>query len=521
MPDHTTITNLGAVKAQSIAYDNTKAAIAIPQVSTADTFTTLNATQTLTNKTLTTPVIASLKHSSTGGTILIPTVVSGQTKELATLSDITTATSNMVTTDTPQTITGTKSFDGGMSIDASTAAKAVDIDVGGGRDNYFAFTRTVPDLENEGQTKTVHAVAPRFENNTVIATMENLNDVAYCYDSQTLANKTLTTPVIASLKQASDGGTINMPTVASGQTKTLATTTDIPTLPNNLLTTDTTQTITGEKTFTRTFTNSKGDTLSSVLHIPEHTYDNDYIVTTQYEQTLYNKEIVDPILPVFRKSEFGGAIVAPDVQAGSSTTLATLLDIPDTSNMVNLNRSQAITGQKTFEVSPVIASLKQSSTGGTINMPTVASGSTATLATTSDITTATSNMVTTNTTQTITGEKIFNERLILNGGVLIDTTTSNTSTVNIDLGTSNKFGFARTIVDPNNEESTTSVSLRVPSFTHDAQIATTDDTIKIEIILGKLITYLQSWANVGNLNMSDIVSEVDPDNYLGLQADPS
>ena len=32
MPPHQTITNLGAVKAQSIAYDNTKAAIAIPQV---------------------------------------------------------------------------------------------------------------------------------------------------------------------------------------------------------------------------------------------------------------------------------------------------------------------------------------------------------------------------------------------------------------------------------------------------------------------------------------------------------
>ena len=484
MLNHTTITNLGAVKAQSIAYDNTKAAIAIPQVSTADTFTTLNATQTLTNKTLTTPVIASLKHSSVGGTIEIPTVVSGETKTLATLSDITTATSNMVTTDTTQNITAQKTF---------TALPQFRTSQNG--------LITIPD----GQGR---------------------DEIVLCESTQELRNKTLNSailnvPVIASLKQSSTGGTIHMPTVANGSSATLATTTDIPTLPNNLVTTDTTQTITGEKTFTRTFTNSKGDTLSSVLHIPEHTYDNDYIVTTQYEQTLYNKEIVDPILPVFRKSEFGGAIVAPDVQAGSSTTLATLLDIPDTSNMVNLNRSQAITGQKTFEVSPVIASLKQSSTGGTINMPTVASGSTATLATTSDITTATSNMVTTNTTQTITGEKIFNERLILNGGVLIDTTTSNTSTVNIDLGTSNKFGFARTIVDPNNEESTTSVSLRVPSFTHDAQIATTDDTIKIEIILGKLITYLQSWANVGNLNMSDIVSEVDPDNYLGLQADPS
>ena len=99
MPPHQTITNLGAVKAQSVAYDNTKAAIAIPQVSTADTFTTLNATQTLTNKTLTTPVIASLKQASNGGTINMPIVASDETATLATI-------------DTNQTITGTKTLVG-------------------------------------------------------------------------------------------------------------------------------------------------------------------------------------------------------------------------------------------------------------------------------------------------------------------------------------------------------------------------------------------------------------------------
>ena len=121
----TTITSLGATRATSIAYDSTHGAIAIPQVSSADTFATLDATQTLTNKTLTTP----------------------------TLTD------------------GTRNL-------------------------------TMPTL--------------------------TANDVLVSADAtQTLTHKTLTTPVIASLLQASNGGTINLPTVASSATATLATTADI------------------------------------------------------------------------------------------------------------------------------------------------------------------------------------------------------------------------------------------------------------------------------------------------------
>ena len=121
----TTITSLGATRATSIAYDSTHGAIAIPQVSSADTFATLDATQTLTNKTLTPP----------------------------TLTD------------------GTRNL-------------------------------TMPTL--------------------------TANDVLVSADAtQTLTHKTLTTPVIASLLQASNGGAINLPTVASSATATLATTADI------------------------------------------------------------------------------------------------------------------------------------------------------------------------------------------------------------------------------------------------------------------------------------------------------
>ena len=105
------ITNLGDISAHSIAYDTTKAAIALPQVTAADTFATLDAQQTLTNKTLTSPVIASLKQASSGGTINMPTVASGSTATLATTADVASAVpTNMVTTDTEQTITGAKQF---------------------------------------------------------------------------------------------------------------------------------------------------------------------------------------------------------------------------------------------------------------------------------------------------------------------------------------------------------------------------------------------------------------------------
>ena len=86
------ITNLGAITADSITHSGTgNTTITIPEVSTADTFATLAASQTLTNKTLTAPVIASLQQSASGGTISMPAVESSSTTTLA-------------TTDTNQTI---------------------------------------------------------------------------------------------------------------------------------------------------------------------------------------------------------------------------------------------------------------------------------------------------------------------------------------------------------------------------------------------------------------------------------
>ena len=77
------ITNLGDISAHSIAYDTTKAQISVPPVTSADTFATLDSQQTLTNKTLTTPIIGGLYNASGRGLISTPSSTTATT--LATL----------------------------------------------------------------------------------------------------------------------------------------------------------------------------------------------------------------------------------------------------------------------------------------------------------------------------------------------------------------------------------------------------------------------------------------------------
>ena len=76
---------------------------------------------------------------------------------------------------------------------------------------------------SDGQSYTIGDVASK----TSLATTRDIANMATTNTDQTLENKTLSLPVIANLKQADDGGIINMPTVASGSTVTLATMNDL------------------------------------------------------------------------------------------------------------------------------------------------------------------------------------------------------------------------------------------------------------------------------------------------------
>ena len=105
----------------------------------------------------------------------------------------------------------------------------------------IAFVREYTDPEDPTSTRQSTLYLPETLTGAQILVSE--------LHPQTLENKTLEEPVIASLKQSSSGGTINMPTVASGSTVTLATTTDIASIAN-MVDTNNAQTITGVKTLT-------------------------------------------------------------------------------------------------------------------------------------------------------------------------------------------------------------------------------------------------------------------------------
>ena len=182
----------------------------------------------------------------------------------------------------------------------------------------------------------------------------------------------------------------------------------------------------------------------AVLQVPDHTAAQDYIATTELAQTLNNKTLV----------------------------------------------------------TPVIASLKQASSGGTINMPTVASGESITLATTADVPTLPSNLVSTDGTQTITGVKTLTSPVFTDGTHTISMPAAANLTANTTFATALDIA-----------------SLEESLSTLESNTASSSDFVVVRRILGNVITYLKNWVNVGNLNMSDIVGEVDEDNYLGLVQD--
>ena len=231
----TTSTLVGKMSTESMSLDMGTAAAATTTTitsaasGTAKTLTLPNATDTLvgkattdtlTNKTLTTPVIASLQQASGTNTLTMPA---------ATDTLVGKATTDTLTN---KTLTAPKFADAGFIADANGAELLV-FQTTSSAENHFEITNAAdsggPTLAALGDDTNVDMLLTAKGSGVVKA---DGIEVLTLTGTQTVTNKTLTTPVIASLQQASGTNTLTMP--AATDTLVGKATTD--TLTNKTLT---------------------------------------------------------------------------------------------------------------------------------------------------------------------------------------------------------------------------------------------------------------------------------------------
>ena len=266
-----------------------------------------DATQTLTNKTLTEPIIATIKNQSytltvpsKSGTLATTSDIPGDPdlSNYATLDDI----SNMVSTTDSQTLTN------------KTLSEPI---------------LNAPSIRDS--TSHIYTL-PVISGNTTIATTTS---------SQTLTNKTLTSPVI----QDGSNQTYALPSITEADT---------------LVTRNATQTLSNKTLIGPGFKLNSAQ--GYILSVPFLSSADSTVATTDTEQTLSNKDLApsNSISQSSLLSQAGGTINFPNPSSGTSVTLAT------TSGLVTTTGTQTLTN-KTL-TSPKISTIQNSSF--TINVPT-------------------------------------------------------------------------------------------------------------------------------------------------------
>lgn len=333
----------------------------------------LTATQTLTNKTLTSPIISTILNS---GTLTLPTVtdtlVGRTTTDTLANKTLTSPTINAATIS--GSITSTATITGG-TVNPTTLQQ------GGIAVVTTTGTQT---LTNKTLNDAVHTGIPTAPtassatNNTQIATTAYVKTLLGTSDTslsahvsateahgatgavvgtsntQTLTNKTLTAPVISSI---SNTGLITLPT----STDTLVGRATTDTLTNKTLTNPTVNAATISGTFTSTATITGGTVNPTTLQ-----QGGVAAVTVSATQTLTGKTLTNPIISTIVNT---GTLTLPtstDTLVGRATT-DTLTNKTLTTPEINNPTIAAATISGAFASTATI-------TGGTVNATTLQQG---------------------------------------------------------------------------------------------------------------------------------------------------
>ena len=198
------------------------------------------------------------------------------------------------------------------------------------------------------------------------------------------------------------------------------------------------------------------------------------MVTLTGNQILTHKTLTEPIIGVIKNGESGSeaSITVPS----TAGTLALTSDIyTATTGMVTLTGTQTLTNKTLTQ--PIIGVIKNGESGSevSINVPSAAG----TLALTSDVTSATSGMVTLSGTQTLTN-KTLTEPII---GVIKNGLSGSEVSITVP---------------------STAGTLALTSDVTSAQSTLSSSVTALSTKLDRLLTYLENWASVGNLSMSNV-----------------
>jgi len=280
------------------------------------TISTLTGTETLTNKTLTLPIISSISNS---GTITIPT----GTDTLVNLSGTQTM-SNKTFQDNNTNFVSTFVPTATFRISNDTAPTAGSLKLLILRDNAFAGTQT-QFLVHETGTQTLTnktltlPVISSISNSGTITLPTGTRTLVARDTTDTLTNKTLTAPIISTI---SNTGTLTLPTstdtlVGRATTDTLTNKTltlpvissisnsgtiTLPTGTRTLVARDTTDTLTN-KTLTLPIISSISNT--GTLTLPTST---DTLVGRLTTDTLGNKTLTSPAINIIQAETAGSAV---------------------------------------------------------------------------------------------------------------------------------------------------------------------------------------------------------------------